>query len=189
MREHKPTIRFAAGVAALAALALASCDAPAAPGDVTAETKKVAGPGASQQELVKALRQAVARFHSLAQATRAGYDGTGEPCVAAPGLGAMGVHFANRDLIDPAFDPLQPEVLLYEPQKNGQFKLLGVEFVVINVGQPAPTFGGQPFDVGGVPPLEALGIPHWTLHVWVWRGNPSGLFAPFNRAVSCAAAE
>jgi hypothetical protein len=26
---------------------------------------------------------------------------------------------------------------------------------------------------------------HYDLHVWIWKANPSGLFAPFNPALSC----
>jgi hypothetical protein len=28
--------------------------------------------------------------------------------------------------------------------------------------------------------------PHFDRHVWVHRGNPKGVLAPFNPAVSCA---
>ena len=58
-----------------------------------------------------------------------------------------------------------------------------VEYIVIDVGQPAPTFGGQPFDVGGTP----VPVPHWSLHVWLHKDNPAGLFKPFNPTVSCPA--
>jgi len=29
--------------------------------------------------------------------------------------------------------------------------------------------------------------PHYDLHVWLFRDNPNGQFAPFNPNVSCAA--
>lgn len=106
-------------------------------------------------------------------------------CVAHPDLGGMGYHWANEDLIDPAFEPLVPEVLLYGPTAEGGRQLLGVEYVVIDVGQERPQFDGHPFDVGGVPPLEAAGVAHWSLHVWTHAANPSGDFSPFNPNVSC----
>ena len=28
-------------------------------------------------------------------------------------------------------------------------------------------------------------VPHWSLHVWRWKDNPSGQFAAFNPDVSC----
>jgi hypothetical protein len=84
-------------------------------------------------------------------------------------------------LVDPDFDPLQTEAVLYEPRKNGQLGLVAVEHIVINVGQPAPTFDGQPFDVGGTP----IPVPHWSLHVWLHKQNPNGMFTPFNPDVVC----
>ena len=187
MQHRKPTVRFAA-VAALMSLALSACDAPVTPTEVSAEAKRAAGPGASQQDLLKALRQETARFHSVTQAMKAEYASTHE-CVAVPGLGAMGVHWLNQGLVNPGFDPLRPEALLYEPKANGGLRLVGVEYIVINVGQPRPSFGGQLFDIGGVQPLTEAGVAHWSLHVWLWEENPRGMFFPFNPAVSCAAAE
>lgn len=93
----------------------------------------------------------------------------------------MGEHWVNPSLVDPVFDPLQPESLLYEPGADGKHTLVGLEYIVIDVGQDRPSFGGRPFDVGGAP----IPAPHWTLHLWLWRDNPSGLFAPFNPDVTC----
>jgi hypothetical protein len=135
--------------------------------------------------LAQAVTAATSRYHSTTQATKAGYL-QDTHCVASP-AGGMGYHWANPPLIDPVFDPFQPEVVLYEADAQGNLKLVAVEYVVVNVGQPAPTFGGQPFDVGGAPPLEQQNIPHWTLHVWLHKTNPSGLFAKFNPTVTCPA--
>ncbi len=133
-------------------------------------------------DLMKSVRQATARFNSTNQAVRAGYAADAH-CVAHPELGAMGHHWVNGPLIDPYFDPLQPEALLYAPGDGGNLRLVGVEYIVIDVGQPHPHFGDHPFDVGGVPPLGDT--PHWSLHVWVHEENPSGPFFPFNPNVSC----
>ena len=170
----------------LVALAFAAaCDSPAAlqPADDQLFNKDVAA-GASQDELLKSLKQATARFHSTTQAIKAGYQPNNH-CVAVPGLGGMGYHWANRSLTDPDFNPTQPEVLLYAPDRNGNLKLVAVEFVVINVGQPRPSFGGHLFDINGVPPLQRAGVPHWSLHVWLYEDNPNGIFTPFNPNISC----
>jgi hypothetical protein len=79
------------------------------------------------------------------------------------------------------FQPLRPEVVLYA-RDQGRLRLVALEYIVIDVGQPAPTFDGHPFDVGGTP----VPVPHWSLHVWVHKDNPSGTFAPFNPTVSCS---
>lgn len=130
--------------------------------------------------LAKQVRQATARFSSTTQAALAGYA-EASPCVAQAGLGGMGVHWANVGLVDPVFEPLQPEAVLYAPKRNGGLELVALEYIVIDIGQTAPTFESQPFDVGGAP----LPVPHWSLHVWVHRENPAGLFAPFNPTVVC----
>lgn len=169
---------------ALAAASAAGCsDMPSsAPNhaamhaNVAASAAAVASPG-----LLKEVHAASARFHSTTQATKAGYV-VSSPCIAHPTLGGMGFHWVNNALVDPAFDPLQPEALVYAPDAQGTPRLAAVEYIVINVGQPAPTFDGQPFDVGGTP----VPVPHWSLHVWVHRDNPNGVFTPFNPDVSCS---
>lgn len=135
----------------------------------------------NESSLLKSIRQATQRFHSTQQAIMAGYEAD-EHCVSVPGLGGMGYHWVNPSLVDPVFDPLKPEALLYAPGPGGQLRLIGLEYIVINAGQPAPVFGGeQPFDVGGTP----IPAPHWSLHLWLYEHNPSGMFAPFNPNVSC----
>ena len=70
---------------------------------------------------------------ATAQAEKAGY--IIDPfCVEAP-PGGMGHHWTNQSLVDAVFDPLQPEVMLYAPDKNGKLKLVAVEYIVINTGQ------------------------------------------------------
>lgn len=66
------------------------------------------------------------------------------PCVSSPNAGAMGVHFAMPSRIgDGILDPEQPEMLIYEPQVGGGWRLVGVEFIELaevwdsqNTGQP-----------------------------------------------------
>jgi hypothetical protein len=134
----------------------------------------------SQTELLIAVRRATARFHSTEQAIAAGYEAD-EHCVSVPGLGGMGFHWVNPSLVDPVFDPLKPEAILYATGPGGNLRLIAVEYIVINVGQPAPMFGDHPFDVGGTP----VPVPHWSQHVWIFESNPSGIFAPFNPNISC----
>lgn len=149
----------------------------------TVSEKALANPADKSKletELLKSVRRATARFHSTTQAIMAGYEAD-DHCVSVPGLGGMGYHWVNPSLIDPVFDPLKPEAILYATGPGGNLRLIAVEYLVINVGQPRPMFDNQPFDIGGAP----LPIPHWTLHVWVHENNPSGMFAPFNPNISC----
>ena len=99
----------------------------------------------------------------------------------AMALSAKICEAVNPDLVDPEFDLLKPEAILYAPGPGGQLRLVALEYIVVNVGQPRPMFGNQPFDIGGTP----LPVPHWSLHVWLYENNPSGIFKPFNPNVSC----
>lgn len=173
-------------VAVLVVAALAAGCAQDAPTAVEAfdsagfsKGKSEQTPGGMNQQLA-ALRAATARFHSAKQALKARYQ-PDTHCVAVPGLGGMGYHWVNPSLIDPVFDPSQPEVLLYAEDRHGKLKLVAVEYIVINTGQARPSFGGHAFDVGGTP----ISAPHWSLHVWLYEDNPNGIFAPFNPDVSC----
>jgi len=130
--------------------------------------------------LLQSVRRVTAKFHSTAQAIEAGYM-PDDHCVSVPGLGGMGYHWVNPSLVDPDFDLLKPEAVLSATGPGGNLRVIALEYIVINVGQPAPMFGDQPFDVGGTP----VPVPHWSLHVWLYENNPSGLFAPFNPNISC----
>ena len=164
------------------------------------------GPGnAAQNRLLAQIRQATVKYQDFAVAEADGYM-LNPGCVSHPELGGMGFHAVNFGLIvDTEVDPLRPEVLVYEAQEDGTLKLVAVEFLVPahniyvdGVGVlPFPSFwdyendgppmlGNKEFDdhrdfanMGGP------GFPHYQLHVWLWKGNPSGIYAPFNPNVSC----
>jgi hypothetical protein len=179
MIGRKLAWRYTTALSSVAVLFIACESRSSSPVDAEGELA-LSGSKSASAQLVKDVRRATSRFHSEKQAEKAGYVTTVE-CVAIP-IGAMGIHFVNESLTDPVFDPLHPEALLYEPKANGRHRLIGVEYIVIDVGQPAPTFAGHPFDVGGTP----VPVPHWSLHVWVYEDNPLGLHAPFNPNVSCS---
>ncbi len=136
---------------------------------------------ATVEEQVAQLRALTAPFHRFEAAAEAGWDTPIPGCFEDPELGGMGYHFGNAALIDGAVDALQPELLVYEPQKNGRLRLVAVEYIV-------------PFDLwtSPEPPRlyelsfhrnEAFGL--WVLHVWHFRDNPAGMFMDWNPAVSC----
>ena len=147
---------------------------------LTAASSNIAAKKSADEDLLKAVRNATSRFHSTTQAINAGYIAD-EHCVSVPGLGGMGYHWANPLLVDGQFDPLTPEAVLYERDSNGNLHLVALEYIVLNQGQARPMFGSQPFDINGVPGLP----PHWSLHVWLYKDNPAGMFKPFNPTVSC----
>ena len=172
----------------LAAILLACEDHPAtlAP-DASPAAVAISASTASQ---IAALRRLVAPFHDFETASHAGWSTPITPCLVAgdlpstPGTGAMGFHFGNLAYIQDGgvVDLLQPELLLYEPQKNGKLRFVGVEYIVPFTDHPAdadpPTLLGQEFA-----PVPEAGV--WGLHIYVGRHNPSGIFQPWNPKVTC----
>jgi hypothetical protein len=138
------------------------------------------------------LRQATAKYHDVNVALADGFIRTPH-CIQEPGLGVMGIHFINpARLMDPAINLLEPEILLYIETEAGMI-LLGVEYwfsigapdtPIPNPAPPSPVIFGRPLD-GPMEQHEPGQPPHYDLHVWVWKANPAGMFAPFNPNVSC----
>jgi hypothetical protein len=83
---------------------------------------------------------------------------------------------------------MRPPILLYEPVGD-TLRLVGAEwFIPLATGiKERPTIFGQPFDgpMQGHEPLLPEGLHHYDLHVWLWKANPVGLFAPTNPDVRC----
>src|SRR5690606_14681353 len=105
-------------------------------------------------------------------------------CFENPGVGAMGYHYINADLLDLELNADEPEAMVYAPGPNGQLKLAAVEYIV-----PA-----EPWDEAGTGDLpEVLGhhlhlnadLGVYVLHAWVWENNPSGMFEDWNPRVIC----
>lgn len=134
------------------------------------------------------VRQATAQFKNVQSAKEAGYALL-HGCVSGPEEGAMGIHFANGNLVgDGEVDASHPEALLYEP-KDGKLELVGVEYVVIAEAwnanhQAPPVLMGQLFNYVGAPNRYGL-PPFYELHVWAWRNNPKGMFVDWNPRVAC----
>ena len=125
-------------------------------------------------------------------------------------LGVMGIHYFRPDLLGINAPPnprvsgtgihtdfRQPAILIYEPQADGTLQLVAVENLVFESAWRAagnserPSFHGVPYDHmaddPATPADEAhMFEPHFDRHVWVFRDNPNGVFAPFNPNVSCA---
>ena len=167
----------------LAALTLAACgDDAATPTGAEIDAALAGAPAAAQKDLAAA-RAATARYQDVTRAVADGYESTVE-CVAIPG-GGMGVHYVNMALIgDPALDPTRPEVLVYEPQRNGDMKLVAVEYMIPKPMWDAQNPGKRPTMFAGIA-FEDGPMNTYALHAWVWRQNPAGTFAPFNAKVSC----
>lgn len=142
----------------------------------------------SETPLAQEVRRATERYQDVTAATAAGYA-LFLGCVSSPQSGAMGVHYVNGELVgDGKLDASRPEALMYEP-RNGKLELVGVEYIVLAAAWDAasktpPTLMGQLFHYNPSP--NRYGIPaYYSLHVWAWRNNPTGVFMDWNPSVSC----
>jgi hypothetical protein len=143
---------------------------------------------ASGKSDLATIRQATAQYHRLEVAEADGFVQLFE-CIDHPAEGAMGVHYILPDRFDDQLELTKPEVLLYEVDKNGQSKLVAVEYIIPTAawsGSEPPTFLGQELKYKtslGPNPVD----PYYEVHVWTWRHNPSGMFADWNPNVTCLA--
>ena len=94
--------------------------------------------------------------------------------------GGMGYHYVNTDLLDGKVEVDKPEALLYEPEANGQLRLVAVEYVIPKAAWTSPN---PPELFGQKLVLNAFDL--WALHVWAWENNPSGIYANWNPRVNC----
>jgi hypothetical protein len=173
MRTHAKVLRALVGCALLGAGACRGGSTAAFP---------VSGYSPDVREGVARVREATNRFHSLDSAVAAGYPRESAQCYANGAEGAMGFHHVNRDYVDARLDLDHPEILIYERLPDGRYVLNGVEFIIPYTRWPAdstaPVLLGQ-----RLKSYDDLRI--WSVHMWVWKENPSGLFADWNPAVHC----
>ena len=139
-------------------------------------TAAVAIPALAGPSELSQVRAATARYHSITQADMAGYKSF-LGCFDSSD-GGMGQHYVDQSIIDDGVaDPLRPEALVYEVD-GSKLTLVGVEWVEVGAASETPlVLFGEAFNYN-----PDLGV--WALHAWIWRDNPDGMFADFNRKVA-----
>jgi hypothetical protein len=125
------------------------------------------------KELASA-RGATARYQDLQKALRDGYVDIG---VVLPN---MGRHLLKESLVDASFEAERPEVLVYMEDLGGRMKLVAVEYAVPLTLTDTPPDG---FPGGADQWFADQRFQLWTLHAWLFRENPDGIFNPTNRRV------
>ncbi|MHB1225186.1 MAG: hypothetical protein ACYC2G_14255 [Gemmatimonadaceae bacterium] len=175
----EPTITEASAEAgASAALQGRAAAAPAA------AARQAFGPAVAK--VLATLRRVTATFHRFDAAVAAGWSAQITGCMDDPAAGGMGFHYGNVALIDGTVRVDEPELLLYERERNGRLRLLAVEYIIpyteLSRESEPPVLFGREFTRNDTFQL-------WGLHAWVWRENPSGMFASWNPRVGCENAE
>jgi hypothetical protein len=170
---------------------------------------------AQEEPTLAEVRAATERFRDVTVALAEGYIAPDGMCDTAPMMGrpasdgAMGIHYFRPDLLGITAPPnprvngngthtdfRMPSILIYEPQADGSLELVAVENLVFREAWHAagheqpPSFHGVVYDSMADDPATAVDEahmfePHYDRHVWIYRDNPSGVFAPFNPNVTC----
>lgn len=140
-------------------------------------------PSAEVNRELAALRRATARFHDIATAEASGWNVHFPPeCLTHATMGGMGYHRLNESLVDGKVNPSEPELLVYEPEKNGSMRLVAVEYIIPFSVIPETA---TPPVLFGMPMLQNDVYQVWARHAWVWKDNPNGTFENFDPKVSC----
>jgi hypothetical protein len=135
-------------------------------------------------KMLAGLRAVTAKYHRIEVAMKDGYAQASD-CHSSR-AGGMGYNYVNFGIVDGVYDPTQPEALLYELDKNGKMKLVGVKFIIDielwdSQNAVLPSFGMQEFGYGTVP----LSYLTYQLHAWIWKNNQSGIFSMYNQNLLC----
>ena len=139
-----------------------------------------AAPISGDSPLSGKVRAANSRFLHVKAATAEGYAPI--PCASGITGGAMGIHYVNGQYLkDDKIDIARPEAVMYEPMADGTLKLVAVEYIT---SKGPASLDGQLFNFNSAPNRYGLG-EFYELHVWAWKGNPTGTFADMNPKVSC----
>ena len=169
----------------LAVIALTACRGTgavagmsAAPAAVTMSTSKAHAALSNSEplpvtELARA-RRATSRYQNFTVALKDGYVDIG---VVLPN---MGRHLLKEALLDATFDAEHPELLVYMEDLGGRMKLVAVEYAVPLKLTDTPPDG---FTGGADAWSRDERFELWTLHAWIFRDNPDGMFSPTNRRV------
>jgi hypothetical protein len=147
-----------------------------------------------------AAKAASARYRDIAVAKAAGYV---QVTQFIPGLG---LHLVNLRISQERFDPAKPQILLYEPNRSGGYRLAGVAYA-FTAESPVPPVGFAggtdvwhyhqklcflPNGSVTITPNAAScraragvfqGRTAWLLHAWIWVQNPQGVFTEYNPKV------
>jgi len=141
--------------------------------------------------LVRVVRESTERFRDVSVAQAEGYS-LMFGCVSGADAGAMGLHYVKMPLVgDGELDPTHPEIVIYEPMPDGRLRLIGADFLVLaedwhKTHQETPQIMGQLLPLFESPNRFGL-PPFYTLHVWAWKDNPTGMFVNWHSNVSCDA--
>ncbi|PSL24012.1 hypothetical protein B0H99_12722 [Planomicrobium soli] len=136
----------------------------------------------SVREQLAISKKALEKYRDIDVALDEGFKGL-VPGACVPN---MGIHLIKPNRVDDAkLHIKRPEILVYEPLKNGKYKLVAGEwYVPAEKTKKTPVLFDQKFQ-GPMANHDGSPGKHYDLHVWLFKKNPDGIFKPENKRVSC----
>ena len=184
---HRATLGAVLGLAVAVAVLVACSSTPSATRATASMVYEASAPHEAvvltpeARQQLAALRAATAPYHDIEAAKAVGFAQITD-CMGDSAKGGMGVHYGLASRFDGTARYDAPEILVYEPEKNGTLRLVAIEFAVpfdTWTSENAPELFGQKFHKN-----FTFGL--WVLHAWIWKDNPSGLFMDYNPKATCA---
>ena len=140
----------------------------------------------SVEEQLKISKKALKKYRDIDVALDEGFVGL-VPGACVPN---MGIHLVKPSRADDAkLNIKKPEILVYEPKKDGSYKLVAAEwYVPAEETDKTPELFEEKFQ-GPMDNHDGSKGQHYDLHAWLFKKNPDGMFTPHNKRVSCKYAE
>lgn len=136
----------------------------------------------SVREELMISKKAMKKYRDIDVALDEGFTGL-MPGACVP---KMGIHLIKPNRVDDAkLSITRPEILVYEPMKDGSYKLVAAEwYVPAEETNKTPYLFKQKFQ-GPMANHDGSPGKHYDLHAWLFKKNPDGMFEPENERVSC----
>ncbi|WKA52048.1 hypothetical protein QWY22_05560 [Planococcus liqunii] len=127
-------------------------------------------------------KRALKKYRDIDVALDEGFTGL-VPGACVPN---MGIHLVKPNRADDAkLHIKRPEILVYEPLKDGSYKLVAAEwYVPAEETDKTPVLFNEKFQ-GPMDNHDGSKGQHYDLHAWLFKKNPDGMFTPENKRVSC----
>ena len=144
----------------------------------------------ADNDLVKVVREATERFRDVAAAEAEGYQLL-FGCVSGPDSGAMGLHYVNLALVgDGELDPAKPEIVIYEPSHRTDASSSSARISwcsrMPGTRRASGRLNSWDSSCTCLRARTASGCrAFYTLHVWAWKENPTGMFVNWHSKISC----
>lgn len=127
---------------------------------------------------INSLNQSLEGIITIEDAKEAGWN-----IPLTPYISGMGYHLGNGAYLgDGEFNVNEPEALLVACNEEGDYVVVGAEYIVDMANMEQPNKPPQGY-TGDADHWEIVGGNLWTLHAWIRTPNSEGFFNPTNSQI------